>query len=153
MTTVKKKSKKSKNVSKIIHESSAKNHNDVDEEYFEEYRNPVGRPSVMTPDRKEAILEALRGGLPQRYSAHLVGIHHETLRLYLERDVDFLARVNVAKAIGISLFKGLTAEQNGAWKILKNIGRDEFRENIQIEYDESKPITIAGDDGEPDEII
>lgn len=127
--------------------------NFLNPEELEEYKNPVGRPSVMTDERKEAILEALRGGLPQRYSAHLVGIHHETLRQYLEKDSDFLARVNVAKAIGISLFKGLTAEQNGAWKILKNIGKEEFKENIEIHYDESKPITLAGDDGEDDELI
>jgi hypothetical protein len=113
-----------------------------------EYRNPGGRPSVMTDDRKEAILEALRDGMPQRYAAHLVGIHHETLRLYLERDLGFLAKCNVAKAIGIGGLVQLTKEQNGAWKLLKNIGKEEFKEHIDISYDESKPITIHGTDGE-----
>lgn len=98
----------------------------------------------MTDERKEAILEALRGGLPARYSAHLVGIHHDTLRKYLERDLDFSARVNIAKAIGIKGFKNLTAEQGGAWKILKNIGKEEFKENIDLSFDESKEIILGG---------
>lgn len=116
----------------------------LNKDELEEYSNPVGRPSVMTDERKEAILEALRGGLPARYSAHLVGIHHDTLRKYLERDLDFSARVNIAKAIGIKGFKNLTAEQGGAWKILKNIGKEEFKENIDLSFDESKEIILGG---------
>jgi hypothetical protein len=61
----------------------------------------VGRPTVMTPDVKDLVLEALERGLPVRKACRSVGIDPEGFYLALSRDPDFNERYERAKAAAV----------------------------------------------------
>jgi hypothetical protein len=61
----------------------------------------VGRPTVMTPDTKDLLLEALESGLPVRKACRSVGIDPEGFYLTLSRDPEFNERYERAKALAV----------------------------------------------------
>jgi hypothetical protein len=61
----------------------------------------VGRPTVMTPDTKDLLLEALESGLPVRKACRSVGIDPEGFYLALSRDPEFNERYERAKALAV----------------------------------------------------
>lgn len=117
-----------------------------------EKKAKMGRPTVFTPAKKALMLQAIEDGLTRNYAAQLVGIHPETLRLHLQKDSSFLDEIRVSEASAIYGLIPLVKEQNGAWKLLKNLGKESYRDIIDIGFDESKPLTIKGQDGESEEI-
>lgn len=55
-----------------------------------------------------------------------------------------MAEVEQAEAIGIRLLAELVKLQSGAWKLLKNVGKLHYKENIDLTFDESKEIILGG---------
>lgn len=111
-----------------------------------------GRPTLFTEETKKKILSHLEDGLPRKLACNLVGMHHETLRVHLKKDLDFLAEIEQSQAIGTRKLHFLVLQQKGAWKILKNVAPDIYKEHIEISYDESKPITIHSLDDDSEAI-
>lgn len=115
-------------------------------------KSNAGRPTLFTEETKKKLLTHLEEGLPKEVCADLCDMHHETLRQYTIRNPDFLAQMQHAEAIGIRRLHALVLQQNGAWKILKNVGKKYYKEHVEVHYDESKPITIHGIDEESEAI-
>ena len=61
----------------------------------------VGRPTVMTPDTKDLLLEAIETGLPVRKACRSVGVDPETFYHALSRDPEFVERYERAKAVAV----------------------------------------------------
>ena len=58
----------------------------------------VGRPTVMTPDTKDLILEAIESGMSNRRACETLGVDFQTFYLALSRDPEFSERYQAAKA-------------------------------------------------------
>lgn len=114
--------------------------------------NPNGRPIKFTDEVAEKIVQEVKNCVPLRYAAPIHGVSYDTARLYYNSDPVFRSKVDAAKSASVRALVGLTLKQTGAWKILKNIGKEEFKEHVEVSYDESKPITIHGIDDESESI-
>lgn len=114
-------------------------------------KRPVGRPPVLTPALRETILDALRKAMPLSYACDLAGIDRNTVYNEMKRDRNFSAQIAIAKAEAIKGLVSLTAKQGGGWKLLKNLGREEFKEHVEVEQNETHRFVIDPGDGEPDE--
>jgi hypothetical protein len=60
-----------------------------------------GRPTVMTPDTKDLLLEAIESGMSNRAACATLGVEPQTLYLTLSRDPDFFDRYQAVKAVAV----------------------------------------------------
>ena len=107
----------------------------------------VGRPTKADLETRRLIIDALRKCMPFTYACDLVGIHRTTGYNWLKSNKSFSIEVAIAKAEAIQGLVALTAKQNGAWKILKNIGKEQFKEQIEITEEYRHTLTIKAPDG------
>lgn len=120
-------------------------------------KKPKGRKTPLDDARKqEGLFEALRKAMPLSYACDLVGVPRQTVydRMnpkHASFDEAFRTKVAVAKAEAIKGLVALTGKQNGAWKLLKNLAKEEFKEHVEIK-EESKH-TLLLDTGEDEEEI
>jgi len=80
----------------------------------------------------ELLLEAIETPMPLSYACDLVSLPHQTVRDTMLRDENFRAELAVAKAKGIRKLILSSAKQNSSFKLLKNLARDEFNDNVEI---------------------
>lgn len=108
------------------------------------------KATVLTEQKKKALCDALRECMPLSYACDLVGVPRRTVYDHMGKDEAFRTQVDIAKAVAIRGLVEATNKQSGAWKLLKNLGKEEFKEIVEYRVDESTPILIAGDgdDGE-----
>lgn len=100
------------------------------------------------PKLRRVILDALAECMPFNYACDLAGIDRETGYRWMRKDKAFAAQVAIAKATAIKGLVDLTAKQSGAWKLLKNLGRDEFQERVEVEQTSNHRIIVdAGSHG------
>jgi hypothetical protein len=114
--------------------------------------NPNGRPPKFTEELSNKIVADIAQCVPLRYASQMHGITYETAMSYYNSDSVFRKKCDAAKAASVRGLVALTAKQSGAWKLLKNLGKEEFKEHVEISYDESKPITIHGIDDDSEAI-
>lgn len=100
-----------------------------------------GRPPSITARQLEQLCEALEEAMPLSYASDLVGLPRQTVYDTYKRDPNFRAKIEIAKAVAIRGLVKLTAKQQGGWKLLKNLGREEFKETMEHE--------LTGKDGSP----
>ena len=108
----------------------------------------------LTKEKKKEICKALEKALPFNYSCDLAGIARNTAYDHLNEkhasyDPEFRAQVAIAKAAAIKGLVALTGKQNGAWKLLKNLAKDEFTDvnkNIHVGEEDSAPIKMVIED-------
>lgn len=95
------------------------------------------KTGALTAQQKEAICEALRQCLPMAVACDLIGVNRRTVYDHLNPnskryDQAFFSQTRIAKATAIRGLVKLTAEQNGAWRLLKNIGKGYFKERVEV---------------------
>ena len=92
-----------------------------------------GRPSKFTPERVEAILDALRGGCSRMAAASAGGIHYDTLHDWLAKNPEFLREVEKAESLAEAnytavVFKAAATNwQAAAWWLERRRFRDYAR--------------------------
>ena len=96
----------------------------------------IGRPTVMTPDTKDLLLEAIEGGTPVRKACRSVGVEPESFYQAMTRDPEFAERYEAAKAAAVDalihegedvLERHLTAENGTQVAASKNLADYKFR--------------------------
>lgn len=92
---------------------------------------------AITEQNKLDICKALEEGLPLLLACDLVGVKRRTCHDHLDKksprfDASFCSRVAIAKAVAVRGLVALTKEQNGAWRLLKNVGREFFKEHVEV---------------------
>lgn len=94
----------------------------------------AGRPHALEVNARkfELLLEAIETPMPLSYACDLVSLPHQTVRDTMLRDENFRAELAVAKAKGIRKLILSSAKQNSSFKLLKNLARDEFNDNVEI---------------------
>ena len=99
-------------------------------------------------DTRRILLDAIRKGMPISYASDIAGIDRQTV--YNRRDADekFSAELRLAKAEAIRGLISLTAKQSGAWRLLKNLASDEFKEHIEVEQKATMTLVVDTGDGE-----
>lgn len=77
----------------------------------------MGRPSKRSPEREQAILNALRLGNTRMASAAYAEIHYDTMVAWMGRDPEFLQAVRKAEADAEARFVGriVQAAAEGTW--------------------------------------
>ena len=113
--------------------------------------NPVGRPRKDAPEIKRIILECLKEGVAFKYACNLAEIDKTTGYRWMEEDPVFATQCHAYKAMAIRMLVSKVTEKD-AWKILKNIGKDEYKEHVNVVVDESIPIDVELPDGSTDSI-
>lgn len=108
----------------------------------------MGRPTRITDQKKEQLFEALREGLPISYACDYIGIPRQTIYDWMKRNDDFRTQITLNKAIAIKGLVALTSKQGGAWKLLKNLAKDEFKEHIEVEENSTHTFVLETGDGE-----
>jgi len=108
--------------------------------------NQNGRPTVRTPENREALIHAIEDvGLCNTSAAEYVGICYETFRLWMLDDPDFFADISRARA----KFKRHHMENiaNAARKdarhsewLLTHLFPGEFAERQIIDTNQSSPL-------------
>lgn len=114
----------------------------------------MGRKIEFTDKKKKALCSALEKGMPLTYAADLVGISRTTVHSHMNPkddlyDEDFRTQVKVAKATAIRGLIALTGKQGGAWKLLKNLAKDEFTDvhkNVHVGDEKNGPIKMVIED-------
>lgn len=95
----------------------------------------VGRPTKKTPEKMAEIIRHLRDGLPKELACNISNVGYRTFRTWVSEDEDFRQRVKVATSTAIAdLMKEVRSDRGGAWKLLKNIGKDYFKENVEVDH-------------------
>ena len=61
-------------------------------------KKPRGRPRVLTPEKKQTIIDCLTEGLSRCVAARYVGVSPTTIKSESERDEEFLERLREAEA-------------------------------------------------------
>lgn len=98
------------------------------------------KKSIVTEQKKKELYQALEEAMPLTYACDIIGIPRRTVYDYMSKDNVFRTQIELAKAKAIRGLVKLTAKQNGAWKLLKNLGKEEFKECDSLE--------LSGKDGE-----
>jgi hypothetical protein len=86
--------------------------------------------------------------MPVGLAAKFAKVTDETVRNWMRDKPDFLAQVEYARAVAAgSLIKKVTEDSNGAWKVLKNLQPNYFRDEVEVHETHETIITIEGTDG------
>jgi len=104
-----------------------------------------GRPPSITARQLEDLCEALEEAMPLSFACDLVGLPRQTVYDTMKRDAGFRTKIELSKAKAIRGLVKLTAKQQGGWKLLKNLGKEEFKEVLEHE--------VSGKDGEAFQIV
>jgi len=96
----------------------------------------MAKKTSLTQEARAAILEALRKAMPLSYACDLAAVPRRTCYDEMERNFEWRTQVYTAKAEAIRGLVALTGKQGGAWKLLKNLGREEFKEHIEQHFSE-----------------
>jgi hypothetical protein len=92
-----------------------------------------GRPSKATPERIEAILEALRGGATRQAAAGFADVHYATMARWVGDNVDFRAAVENAEQAAEAYYTSVVYKasqdnwQAAAWWLERRKFRDYAR--------------------------
>lgn len=103
------------------------------------------KATVLTMQKREELYKALKEAMPFNYACDLCGIPRRTAYDYLKKDETFRTQVELSKAIAIRGLVALTSKQSGAWKLLKCLGKEEFKEVLEHE--------VTGSEGGPIQLI
>jgi hypothetical protein len=96
----------------------------------------IGRPTVMTPDTKDLLLEYIAAGYPVRKACRMMGIDPPGFYLALSKDAEFNDRYEAAKAAAVDALvhdgeeaveRGELAEVGHKVQALKNLADYKFR--------------------------
>ena len=107
---------------------------------------PRGRTNEEVVRKLDELCDALKECMPLTYACDLVGLPRQTVYDWIKRDDKVRAKIEVAKAAAIKRLVTGTEKQGGSWKLLKNLGRDEFKEHVEVE--EKHTATIVLDTGD-----
>jgi len=108
--------------------------------------------SRITDQKKEELFEALRKALPVTIACDLIGIPRQTVYDWMKKNDAFRTQVNICKAEAIRGLVAMTGKQGGAWKLLKNLGKEEFKEHVDITSEQRVMFEVdAGDEEDADE--
>lgn len=115
---------------------------------------PAGAPSKDTPAIRQIILDAIAKRKMPLYLAAAYGkISRETLRVWMRDDPDFLAQIEYAKAEAAGeLIDKVSSDSNGAWKILKNLQAEHFKDEVEVKETHHTILTLEAPDGRTSEI-
>ena len=115
-------------------------------------RPGAGRPSKNTDERRSIILEAIQNKMPLYLAANYAKLDRTTLHRWIRQDVEFATQIEwaKAKAAGVLIDK-VASDSNGAWKLLKNLQPDYFKDE-QIQQTNQFLIQIKGSDGKSETI-
>ncbi|MCB0423041.1 MAG: hypothetical protein KDD13_00240 [Mangrovimonas sp.] len=114
----------------------------------------MSRPVEFTDKKKQALCDAIKEGMPFSYACDLVGVSRTTAYNHMDKTKDvydegFVSQMAVAKAMAVRGLISLVKQEKGAWKLLKNIARDEFTDvskNIHVGDEEGAPIKMIVED-------
>lgn len=112
------------------------------------------KKSILDDRKKKELCEALKKAMPMTYACDLVGVPRQTVYdkinpKHASYDDAFRTQVAIAKAEAIRGLIALTGQQNGAWKLLKNLGKDEFKEHVEVKQESTHSLLLdTGDDEE-----
>lgn len=86
--------------------------------------------------------------MPRYLAADYAKISRETLRQWMAKDEDFLAQVHYAEAIAAgSLINKVCEDGSGAWKVLKNLKPEYFKDEVSVQQTNSYVIELQRPDG------
>lgn len=106
------------------------------------------KESVLTVQKKLELCQALAKRLPLSYACDLTELPRSTVYDAMKNDEGFRTQVAKAKAQSIHYLVDLTEQQSGGpWKILKNIGKEEFKEHVEIVYTANEEEELVAPDG------
>ena len=107
-----------------------------------------GRKPIRDEATRSGILEGLRNCLTFKYACEISGVSRDTGYRWMDEDKDFATQVAIARASAIKGLVGLTAKQNGAWKLLTNLGRGEYQERVAVEIEAQGTLHVTDDSGQ-----
>lgn len=113
-------------------------------------RPGAGRPTKDNPDKRALILDAIATKKMPRYlAAKFARIHRDTLSSWLDKDPEFLAEIEQAEAQAAhGLLQVVTQDSNGAWKVLKNIQPEYFKDEVQVQQTNQFMISLQHPNGQ-----
>jgi len=106
------------------------------------------KKSVITDQKKEALFQALRDKLPLSYACDIIGIPRQTVYDWIKKNELFRAQIAIAKSQAIRDLVETTEKQGGAWKLLKNLAKEEFKEHVEIKEEATHQLFVSVDDDE-----
>lgn len=102
---------------------------------------------VLTLEKKKQLYKALENGVSIRFAAALIGVGKTTVYKQMEVDPVFGTEVRIAQAIAV---EGLVAQvrksKGGAWKLLKNLGKEDYKDHHEVTNLNPEPIKIVVED-------
>lgn len=106
-------------------------------------RNKLGRPPTIDARILKLLKQAIETPMPVTYACDIIKLSRTVFYETLERDAHFRTEIELSKAIAIRKLILLTAKQQGGWKLLKNMGKDEFQETIELAGNKDKPLEMV----------
>lgn len=99
---------------------------------------------VLTEEKRKQLYKALEDGISITYAANLIGVGKSTIYDHMKANEDFRIEVEIAQAKAI---KGLVAlvrkQKGGAWKLLKSLGKEDYKDHHEVTNVEKEPIKIV----------
>ena len=108
-------------------------------------------PRLWTEDNRRIILDTIRETGAIKTAYQLAGISHDTFERWRSRDALFALDIERNRALAKKLLIHKVTEKD-PWKILKNVGRDEFQENIEHHIDSNHTLTVISENDSKTEI-
>lgn len=90
------------------------------------------KKSVITDQKKMELYQALEAAMPLSFACDLIGIPRQTVYAWMQTNPAFKTQIDIARAKAIQGLVEATGKQGGAWKLLKNLGKEEFKERVEV---------------------
>lgn len=103
------------------------------------------KQTILTAQKKEELYQALTEAMPLSYACDVIGIPRSTVYAHMKEDDAFKTQIELSKAIAIRGLVKLTAKQGGAWKLLKNVGKEEFKEHVEVQASIKDTLMVVAD--------
>ena len=103
------------------------------------------------PERIDIILRELEETGCYKTACELAQISVKSLERWMEADEILAMKCNYAKSKKIKRVAE-KVEEKDPWKILKNIGKDRYQDEIKLTEETRHTLTLVDDDGLKDEL-
>lgn len=111
----------------------------------------MAKKTSLTQEARKAILEALRDKLPLSFACDIAKVPRQTCYDLMNSDYTWRTQIAHAKTVAIRDLIESTNRQGGAWKLLKNIGKEEFKEHVEHAVSVTQGDMIEDADGKLEE--
>lgn len=108
-------------------------------------RRKPGRPSKYNEERIKILLECLEEAMPIEIACRYAKITPPTFHNWMNSQENFFMQVEYARSRAERLLIKETREQNGSWKILKNIDPQNFKDDpvVVFNFEAKETIKLA----------